>query len=92
MYTHPISELTVESSDAKTVIKNIRRHIRLLNQKWLELHNKSERWTNQLAIAEKNLEAVNNLMGLALRNLSEIDNGMQSWKPVSICSFRLTSI
>ena len=73
----------MESSDAKTVIKNIRRHIRLLNQKWLELHNKAERWCNQLNVGERNLEAINNLLNLSLRHLNEIDGNTQSWKSVS---------
>ncbi|XP_067947788.1 dystrophin-like isoform X2 [Watersipora subatra] len=76
-----MDELTIESPDAKTVIKNIRRHIRLLNQKWLELHNKSDRWSNQLLTAQKNLEAISNLTSLALRELNEVDSSLQSWKP-----------
>ena len=72
----------MDSSDAKTVIKNIRRHIRLLNTKWLELHNKADRWQTQLTASKSNLETIDNLTNLAARHLSEIDSNLQSWKDV----------
>lgn len=84
MFLYAFSELSFESNDAKSTIKNIRRHVRLLNQKWLELHNKSERWQNQLASSLSNLEAIDNLNKLSSRTINEIESAKLNWKNVSV--------